>query len=76
MRRETQELVGSRAGGLQSPASAPSAQRRRARRSAPVDVGATDRGTFAGTGSASLFSLLHASGACGGELSCARQATA
>lgn len=40
-----------------------------------VDVGSIDSGTFAVTGSASLFSLLHASGACGGELSCAEQAT-
>lgn len=41
-----------------------------------VDVGSIDSGTFAVTGSASLFSLLHASGVCGGELSCADQATA
>lgn len=41
-----------------------------------IDVGSIDEGTFAVTGSASLFSLLHASGACGGELSCADQATA
>lgn len=40
-----------------------------------VDVGSISNGTFAVTGSASLFSLLHASGACGGDLSCADQAT-
>ncbi len=41
-----------------------------------VAVGSIDSGTIAVTGSASLFSLLHASGACGGSLSCADQATA
>ncbi len=39
-------------------------------------VGSIDSCAFAVTGSASLFSLLHASGVCGGELSCADQATA